>query len=283
MSRWSDERRSGPARRSRRVPRRTLLKAGATAALPLVHVRTARAGAKISFACATHRVPGADAALEAAGRRMGAQDEDRGLVDIIDSTAFVAVMAAEAQARQGHDFMQLAPVGSTSVREPARAGGRHHDAARREVRRAAAAARLHREGGGPYRAVPSPMEQLLRAGVQPHRPVPAARGDGCKATFPIAAAMGPDYDRWTWDFFLDAAGKCAKAGFAFGLPLGQTDDSVDWVGVLFRSFGAELVDASGNITANSDNVGKCSTTPSGSRRSCRPASTVGTMPPTIAR
>ena len=40
----------------------------------------------------------------------------------------------------------------------------------------------------------------------------------------------------------------------FALGLGQTSDNVDWVGALFRSFGAELVDAKGNITVKSDAV-----------------------------
>ena len=34
--------------------------------------------------------------------------------------------------------------------------------------------------------------------------------------------------------------------------LGETTDSVDWVGSLFGAYGAELVDAKGNITVNSD-------------------------------
>ena len=59
-------------------------------------------------------------------------------------------------------------------------------------------------------------------------------------------------DRWTWDAFLAAAEKCFKAGYPFGLGLGETTDSVDWVGALFAAYGAELVDAKGNITVNSD-------------------------------
>jgi ABC-type glycerol-3-phosphate transport system substrate-binding protein len=59
-------------------------------------------------------------------------------------------------------------------------------------------------------------------------------------------------NNWTWDTFLAAAEKCFKAGSPFGLGLGQTTDSVDWVGALFASYGAELVDAKGNITVKSD-------------------------------
>jgi hypothetical protein len=51
---------------------------------------------------------------------------------------------------------------------------------------------------------------------------------------------------------LSAAEKCHQGGNPFGLGLGQTTDSVDWVGALFAAYGAILVDAKGNITVNSD-------------------------------
>src|SRR5207253_252304 len=71
--------------------------------------------------------------------------------------------------------------------------------------------------------------------------------------YPVAAP--PDTalaDNWTWDFFLAAAEKCFKAGYPFGLPLGQTGDSVNWVGAVFAAYGAVLVDQEGNITVKSD-------------------------------
>ena len=40
----------------------------------------------------------------------------------------------------------------------------------------------------------------------------------------------------------------------FGIGLGTTADSVDTSGALFAAFGAELVDAKGNITIESDAV-----------------------------
>src|SRR5258707_116667 len=61
-------------------------------------------------------------------------------------------------------------------------------------------------------------------------------------------------DNWNWDTFLTAAGKCFQAGNPFGLPLGVSPDSVDWVGAMFASYGAELVDRNGNITVNSEPV-----------------------------
>jgi ABC-type glycerol-3-phosphate transport system substrate-binding protein len=73
--------------------------------------------------------------------------------------------------------------------------------------------------------------------------------------YPAGAA--PDKalsEAWTWDAFVVAAEKCQKAGFPFGIGLGQTADSVDTMGTVLGSFGAELVDAKGNITVKSDAV-----------------------------
>ena len=59
-------------------------------------------------------------------------------------------------------------------------------------------------------------------------------------------------DRWTWDFFLEAADKLNKAGHPFGMPMGPTSDAVDWVGAVFAAYGAQFVDEKGNITVKSD-------------------------------
>src|SRR5262249_50154796 len=57
---------------------------------------------------------------------------------------------------------------------------------------------------------------------------------------------------WTWDFFAQAAEKCHKAGYPFGMPISTTSDAVQWVGAMFNSYGVQLVDAKGQITVRSD-------------------------------
>jgi len=59
---------------------------------------------------------------------------------------------------------------------------------------------------------------------------------------------------WNYDAFLKAAEACAKAGYAFGLGLGQTGDSINNTGIMYAAFGAELVNATGEITADSPAV-----------------------------
>ncbi len=51
---------------------------------------------------------------------------------------------------------------------------------------------------------------------------------------------------------LKAAEACHKGGNPFGIGLGVTEDNVDTAGAIFQSFGAELVDAKGNISVKSD-------------------------------
>jgi len=73
-----------------------------------------------------------------------------------------------------------------------------------------------------------------------------------QAMYPAGKPPTKESDTWNWDNFVVAAEKAFKAGNPFGLGLGQTTDSVDWVGALFASYGAQFVDAKGNVTVKSD-------------------------------
>jgi hypothetical protein len=68
------------------------------------------------------------------------------------------------------------------------------------------------------------------------------------------AGEPPKAENWTLEAFLKAAEDCHRGGFPFGIGLGETADSVSTAGAIFRSFGAELVDARGNVTARTDAV-----------------------------
>src|ERR1700710_3320453 len=68
------------------------------------------------------------------------------------------------------------------------------------------------------------------------------------------AGSEPKADNWTLDTFLKAAGACQKGGVPFGIGLGETSDNVDTAGAIFASFGAQLVDAKGNLTVKTDAV-----------------------------
>ncbi len=64
----------------------------------------------------------------------------------------------------------------------------------------------------------------------------------------------PNADAWTFDAYLKAAEACFKGGSPFGIGLGETSDSVDTAGAMMLSFGGALVDEKGNITVKTDAV-----------------------------
>ena len=74
----------------------------------------------------------------------------------------------------------------------------------------------------------------------------------CMAMYPAGSAA--EGGRLDADTMLKAAEACHKGGHPFGIGLGQTEDNVDTAGAIFQSFGAELVDAKGNITVKTDGV-----------------------------
>jgi ABC-type glycerol-3-phosphate transport system substrate-binding protein len=77
-------------------------------------------------------------------------------------------------------------------------------------------------------------------------------GIDVQAMYP--AGSPPKAENWTLDTFLKSAEACHKAGYAFGIGLGTTADSVDTAGAIFRSFGAALVDVNERITVKTDPV-----------------------------
>jgi ABC-type glycerol-3-phosphate transport system substrate-binding protein len=77
-------------------------------------------------------------------------------------------------------------------------------------------------------------------------------GIDVQAMYPAGSA--PKAEAWTLDAMLKAAEACHKGGHPFGIGLGVTEDNVDTSGAIFQSFGANLVDAKGNVTVKTDAV-----------------------------
>lgn len=238
------------------LTRRGALALGAAAALPLVHVRTAGAAGRLTLGLWDHWVPAGNAAMRKLVDQWAEKTRTEVAIDFITSVGNknLLTIAAEAQARTGHD-VQTFPV--WEVHNNARVLEPMDDVVERLMRKY-----------GPI----NPVSEYL-AKVEGHwRAMPAISGSQNKPScgrvsffkeqmgmdlpseFPAAERMGAGYDQWTWDRFLEAAGKAKAANLPFGLPLGQFPDAMDWTGALFRGFGATLVDAKGNVTVKSDQV-----------------------------
>ena len=237
--------------------RRRFLKASAAAsgaAAVAPYIRTSHAGGSLSVGFWDHWVPGANAALTKLCNEWSRKEKVDLKIDFLSDQGgkLVLIGFAEAQAKSGHDILafptwfaaaqagNLEPV--DDIMEPLIANNG----------KVLPAVEYVGKQGGHWIGVPAtPGSQMLAC---------CARIDlfrqhvGLDISRMYPANAPPDNsltDQWTWDTFLMAAEKCFKAGYPFGLGLGQTGDSVDWVSALFASYGAELVDASGNVIVNS--------------------------------
>jgi len=239
------------------LSRRSALKLGAaTATLPLVHIRTAGAAGKLSIGFWDHWVPGANDAMTKLVNAWAEKTKTDVSIDYITSVGNknLLTLAAEAQAKSGHD-MQAYPtweiLNYADVLEPM------DDVLKRLSAKYGAINPIVEylaKSKGTYRAVPAISGSQYKPACSRIDLFKEHVGMDLQKTFPAEGPMGPDYDKWNWDTFLTAAEKCNKAGVPFGLPCGQFTDAVDWVGSLFAGFGAELVNAKGDVTVKSDNV-----------------------------
>ena len=79
-------------------------------------------------------------------------------------------------------------------------------------------------------------------------------GIDVQALYPPHPVTPPEASEWTYDAFIKAGEKCKKAGFGYGLGIGNTGNSVGNAATWFAAFGAEIVDIKGNIVVNSDKM-----------------------------
>ncbi len=246
-------------RSQRAITRRKML-AGTAAASAVTlappFIRTSRAAGQLSVGFWDHWVPGANDTLTKLCNQWAAKEKVELKIDYITSQGnkLQLTSVAEAQAKSGHDILQLAawdaPANAKSL-VPV------DDIMGPALKKNGAAVDVVEYLGkvdGKWIAVPATNGSQVKgpcgridllqkfAGLDVVKMYPPPGGQPDKAM----------QEQWTWDAFLAAAEKCFKGGNPFGLGLGQTTDSVDWVGALFHAYGAQLVDAKGNVTVKSD-------------------------------
>jgi ABC-type glycerol-3-phosphate transport system substrate-binding protein len=237
------------------VSRRSVVAGGiAAGVLSAPFVRSAHAAGSISIGLWDHWVPGANDTQTAILKEWGEKEKVEVKVDYITSQGnkLLLTLAAESQSKSGHDIMEFtnweAAQHSTSL-EPV------DDLIKSIVARNGPidpAVEYLGRYEGKWAAVPMTRGTLLLGCCSRFDLMKEHGGIDVQALYP--AGKPPNDASWTWDAFLVAAEKCHKAGFAFGLPLGSTTDTNQWVGALFLAYGAELMDAKGNVTVKSDPV-----------------------------
>jgi ABC-type glycerol-3-phosphate transport system substrate-binding protein len=230
----------------------------AAAALPLVHIRSAGAAGKLSLALWDHWVPAGNVAMKKLVDAWAEKNKVAVQLDFLTAigSKINITMAAEAQARTGHDVYafdmwtvhefadKLDPVDDVVKGLTDRYG------------KISGAVEYLGKVDGKWMAVPvgwgsSPLTACGRISMlKQHAGIDVTKWYPAEKSTPQTAA------EWTYDTQLRAAEACSKAGFPFALGCGGTTDSCQTWGAIFGAFGAHLIDAKGNITVDSENVRK---------------------------
>ncbi len=242
---------------SRKVGRRRFVAGTAVASAALVaapFVRSANAAGKLSVGFWDHWVPGANKAVEALVKEWADKNKVEVSMDFITSQGnkLLLTTAAESQAKSGHDVLafstwlpsryadQLVPM--NDVMEPLI---KENGAVNGTVEYLG-------KVGGKWLAVPATSGSQIKGPCSRIDLLKKHAGIDIQAMYPAGAA--PKADAWNLDNFLKAAEACQKGGNPFGIGLGTTSDNVDTAGALFHAFGAQLVNAKGDIVVKNDQV-----------------------------
>ena len=240
-----------------RPTRRRLLQTSAASAAALVsapYVSGAHAAGSLSVGFWDHWVPGANKATEEIVKAWGEKEKVDVKADFITSQGNknLLTIAAEAQAKSGHDVFAFP---TWYIHEYARMLEPVDDIMTDLIKTNGAVngtVDYLAKVKGRWMAVPSTPGSQIKGPCSRIDLMKQHAGIDVVAMYPAGEA--PKAENWTMDTFLKAAEACHKAGFPFGIGLGQTTDSVDTAGAVFQSFGAALVDKDGKLTVKSDPV-----------------------------
>src|SRR3954466_9808205 len=230
--------------------------AASAATIGFPYIRTSHAAGSLALGFWDHWVPGANDTLTKLCQDWGKKEKVDVKIDYITSQGNknMLTITAESQARSGHDILahpawyaltyarQLEPL--DDVMNPLI----------KQYGKVAEAAEFLCKSGGKWIAVPAVTGTQVKPPCVRLELFKQHAGIDIQAMYPVNKPATKEADNWNWDTLVVAAEKLQKAGTPIGLGLGQTTDSIDTIGAMFASYGADLVDAKGNITVKSDNV-----------------------------
>jgi ABC-type glycerol-3-phosphate transport system substrate-binding protein len=242
-----------------RITRRRALKVGASAAaaaaLPLVHVQTARAAGKLTMGIWDHWVPAANPVLKGLVDEWAAKNRVEVTIDFIASVKMTLTQAAEAQSRSGHDILAFDQWNAHRYGEQLIPVNDVMDGLTKQYGPVSKAVEYLGKSNGKWMGVPvawgtAPLTTCARISL-----IKSIAGEDVTEWYPAKDVRTEGAANWTYDKQLKLAELCHKAGqtFALGCGSNSTDANQTW-GATFGAFGADLVDAKGNITVDSDPV-----------------------------
>lgn len=242
-----------------RVSRRDVLRVGAAGAAmtgialeaPYVH---AQATTTIRCGFWDHWVPAGNGVLRDLCGEWGQRNRVNVQLDFITSVGNqnLLTIAAQAQSRSGHDILSFPtwePLANARLLEPV------NDVMQRLTAKFGpvnSAVEYLARKDGQWLGVPAVSGTQMKPALCRFDLLEQHAGLKVREMWPASNTRGPGADTWNWDTFLTAAERCHAAGFSFGLPMGSFTDAVDWVGALFRSFGASFIDERGNVTVRNN-------------------------------
>src|SRR5215211_7660427 len=222
----------------KKLSRRQFIAATALSSAAIItapYVRGAHAAGKLSIGFWDHWVPGANKTSTALVEEWAAKEKVEVQIDYIpgQGNKLLLTVAAEAQARSGHDVMAMAtwwPSDYAKSLEPVddvvealiKQNGPVNDTVKYLGR-----SQDH------WIAVPATIGSQIKGPCSRIDLMKRYAGIDVQAMYPAGSA--PKADDWTLDALLKAAEACHKAGHAFGIGLGTTSDSVDTAGAIFHA------------------------------------------------
>jgi ABC-type glycerol-3-phosphate transport system substrate-binding protein len=241
----------------KKLSRRQFVAATALSSAALItapYVRGAYAAGKLTIGFWDHWVPGANKASTDLVNEWAAKEKVEVSIDYIPSQGnkLLLTTQAEAQAKSGHDIIALStwlPHAHAENIEPV------NDIVEPLLKQNGdvnGTVKYLGVADGKWLGVPACVGSQIKGPCSRIDLMKKHAGIDVQAMYPAGEA--PKADAWTTDAFLKAAEACHKGGNPFGIGLGETSDNVDTVGAFFLAFGAEVVDAKGNVVVKNDNV-----------------------------
>jgi ABC-type glycerol-3-phosphate transport system substrate-binding protein len=238
--------------------RRFIKTAAATsAALAFPYIRTSHAAGSLAVAFWDHWVPGANDTLTKLCQDWAKKEKVDIKIDYITSQGNKdqLTIVGEAQARSGHDILQHPAWFAQTYAKQLEPVDDVMNPLIKKYGKVAAAAEFLAKANGHWIAVPA----VTGTQVKP----PLLRLDLFKKVgidilemYPVNKEPTKAADHWNWETLLKAGEKLKAEGHPIGLGLGQTTDSIDWVGAAFHSFGADLVNEKGDIIIKNNDAVK---------------------------
>ena len=215
-------------RPSRRQFLATTSAAAAATVLPSPHVRRANAAGSLAIGLWDHWVPGANEVQSAIIKEWADAEKVEVKVDYITSQGnkLMLALAAEDMAKSGHDVMEFT---NWEASEHAASLEPTDDVMKQVLERNGPidpSVEYLGKWKGSWVTVPMTRGSLLMSVCSRFDLLKQHADIDLQAMYPVGKDATPEADKWTWDNLLLAAEKLQKAGFAFGIPLGVTTDSV---------------------------------------------------------